>query len=364
MAQLDRLLSMLKTEGGSDLHLAAGLEPRLRRSGRLTPIAGEPVLTDAGLRELLEELTTAKQWEEYAGCGDLDFAYALPGVARYRANFFTQENGAGAVFRIIPEEIVSADKLGLPDAVVKLADLEKGLVLVTGPTGSGKSTTLAAIIHRINTTHARHIVTIEDPVEFVHQNRECVISHREVGEHTDGFAGALRAVIRQDADIILVGEMRDYETISLAITAAEMGSLVFGTLHTNNASKTIDRIIDAFPAEEQNQVRISLAESLSAVVSQLLVPTADGQGRCAVHEILLRTSGLGNVIREGNIPMISSIIQGGKAQGMQAMDDCLFEFVKSGRVKASDAVLKANDKARFEPLVAQEKARKQPPAKS
>jgi len=355
VARIDRLLTMLKTEGASDLHLAATLEPRFRKSGRLVAIPEESVLSDEMLRELLEEIASEKQWDEYSGCGDLDFAYAIPGVARFRANYFTQENGAGAVFRIIPEEIISADDLGLPEAIVKLADLEQGLVLVTGPTGSGKSTTLAAIIHRINTNHAKHIVTIEDPVEFVHQNRECVISHREVGDHTDGFAGALRAVIRQDANIILVGEMRDYETISLAITAAEMGSLVFGTLHTNSAAKTIDRIIDAFPAEEQSQVRISLAESLSAVVSQLLLPTADGKGRCAAHEILLRTSGLGNVIREGNTPMISSIIQGGKNTGMQAMDDCLFALVKEGRVKASDAILKATDKPRFEPLVAQEK---------
>jgi len=355
MAEIDRLLTYLKEEGGSDLHLAAGLEPRIRKSGRLVPIAGEQRLSDEGLRDLLEEITNEKQWEEYSGCGDLDFAHAIPGVARFRANYFTQENGAGAVFRIIPEEIISAEKLGLPEAIVKLADLEGGLVLVTGPTGSGKSTTLAAIIHRINTTHRKHIVTIEDPVEFVHQNRECVISHREVGDHTDGFGNALRAVIRQDANIILVGEMRDYETISLAITAAEMGSLVFGTLHTNSAAKTIDRIVDAFPAEEQSQVRLSLGESLAAVVSQLLLPTADGKGRCAAHEILLRTPGLGNVIREGNTPMISSIIQGGKNVGMQAMDDCLMALVESGKVKARDAMAKAHDKGRFEPKVAAEK---------
>jgi len=355
MAEIDRLLTHLKDEGASDLHLAAGLEPRVRKSGRLVPIAGEARLTDEMLRDLLAEIASEKQWDEYSGCGDLDFAHALPGVARFRANYFTQENGAGAVFRIIPEEIIPAEKLGVPDAIVKLADLESGLVLVTGPTGSGKSTTLAAIIHRINTTHRKHIVTIEDPVEFVHQNRECVISHREVGDHTDGFAGALRAVIRQDADIILVGEMRDYETISLAITAAEMGSLVFGTLHTNSAAKTIDRIVDAFPADEQSQVRLSLGESLAAVVSQLLLPTADGQSRCAAHEILLRTSGLGNVIREGNTPMISSIIQGGKNVGMQSMDDCLMDFVEKKKITARAALAKATDKTRFEGLAAQEK---------
>ncbi|MBW2315734.1 MAG: PilT/PilU family type 4a pilus ATPase [Deltaproteobacteria bacterium] len=355
MAEIDRLLTYLKEEDGSDLHLAAGLEPRVRASGRLAAIAGEQRLTDEMLRELLEEITTEKQWDEYTGCGDLDFAHAIPGVARFRANYFIQENGAGAVFRIIPEEIIPAEKLGVPEAIVNLADLESGLVLVTGPTGSGKSTTLAAIIHHINLTQRKHIVTIEDPVEFVHQNRECVISHREVGDHTDGFGGALRAVIRQDANIILVGEMRDYETISLAITAAEMGSLVFGTLHTNSAAKTIDRIVDAFPADEQSQVRLSLGDSLSAVVSQLLLPTADGKGRCAAHEILLRSAGLGNVIREGNTPMIASIIQGGKKVGMQSMDDCLMGLVENGKVKAKDAMLKATDKTRFEPLVNAEK---------
>ena len=355
MAAIDPLLVHLKQNDGSDLHLVAGQPPRFRAKGAVRIMEGEGVLSDEALRAMMREVASTRAWEEYETTGDLDFAFSLEGVARFRANYFVQQTGAACVFRIIPEEIISADDLGLPEAIVKLADLEQGLVLVTGPTGSGKSTTLAAIIHRINTNHAKHIVTIEDPVEFVHQNRECVISHREVGDHTDGFAGALRAVIRQDANIILVGEMRDYETISLAITAAEMGSLVFGTLHTNSAAKTIDRIIDAFPAEEQSQVRISLAESLSAVVSQLLLPTADGKGRCAAHEILLRTSGLGNVIREGNTPMISSIIQGGKNTGMQAMDDCLFALVKEGRVKASDAILKATDKPRFEPLVAQEK---------
>ena len=229
-------------------------------------------------------------------------------------------------------------------------------MLVTGPTGSGKSTTLAAIVDHINSIYTKHILTIEDPVEFVHQNKKSVISHREVGTHTHGFGPALRSAIRQDADVVLVGEMRDRETIGLAITAAEMGLLVFGTLHTNNAGKTIDRIVDAFPAKEQNQIRISLSESLTAVVSQFLLPTADGKGRCAVHEILLRTPGLPNVIREGKIAMLNSIIESGKKQGMQTMDDTLFALVQEGRVRPMDAYLKAANKARFEPLIPNEEA--------
>jgi twitching motility protein PilT len=220
-------------------------------------------------------------------------------------------------------------------------------VLVTGPTGSGKSTTLAAVIDRINREHARHVVTIEDPVEFVHVSKKSVFSHREVGSHTKGFAPALRSAIRQDADVILVGEMRDCETISLAITAAEMGMLVFGTLHTNGAAKTIDRIIDAFPADQQPQARISLSESLAGVISQLLLPTADGKGRCAAIEILLKTTALPNVIREGNTAMLQQIIQSGKAVGMQSMDDALAALVKEGRVRREDALLRAQDKARL-----------------
>jgi twitching motility protein PilT len=356
MAAIDALLIALKERSGSDLHLAAGTPPRLRVKGNLDPIEGQAPLEDARLRALLREIVSAEQWAEYEAGGDLDFAYGLPGVARFRANFLVQQNGAGAVFRIIPEKIQSAEQLGLPPAILKLAELNKGLVLVTGPTGSGKSTTLAAIIDHINCNHAKHIVTIEEPVEFVHENHKSVLTHREVGIHTQGFGPALRAAIRQDADVVLVGELRDRETMALAITAAEMGTLVFGTLHTNSAAKTIDRIIDAFPAKEQNQVRISLSESLAAVVSQLLVPTADGKGRCAVHEILLRTSGLPNIIREGKITMLNSLIEGGKAQGMQTMDDTLFALVKQGKIRGNDAYMKATNKARFESMSSAEEA--------
>jgi twitching motility protein PilT len=351
MAELDRLLVYLKENDCSDLHLAAGLEPRVREKGKVRVIEGEPVLTDASLRELLRGIASQRNWHDFETTRDLDFAYGIEGVARFRANYFVQARGAGAVFRIIPEEIVSVEKLNLSAAIANLADLEEGLVLVTGPTGSGKSTTLAAIIDKLNKTYAKHIVTIEDPVEFVHQNRNCIFSHREVGLHTRGFTPALRSAIRQDADVILVGEMREQETIALAITAAEMGMLVFGTLHTNNAAKTVDRIVDAFPAEEQNMVRMSLSESLAGIVSQLLLPTADGRGRCAVNEILLKTQGLPNVIRDGNTQMLYSIIQSGKGMGMQAMDDMLFQYAKDGKIKPQDAYMKATDKGRFEPLL-------------
>jgi len=351
MARLDELLTYLKDNDGSDIHLAAGLEPRIRQKGNIRVIEGRGVLGDAELRELLQEIASPKQWQEYMQTNDLDFAYGLEGVARYRANYFVQQNGAGAVFRIIPEEIVPIEKLNLAKSISDLAALESGLVLVTGPTGSGKSTTLAAIIDKINQNSAKHIVTIEDPVEFVHQNRGCIFSHREVGLHTQGFGPALRSAIRQDADVILVGEMRERETISLAITAAEMGMLVFATLHTNNAAKTIDRIIDAFPADEQNMVRMSLSESLAGIVSQLLLPTADGKGRIACNEILLKTSALPNVVREGNTQMLYSIMQAGKKDGMQAMDDVLFAHAKSGKITAHDAYMKGTEKARFEALL-------------
>lgn len=351
MAAIDSLLVHMKENDGSDLHLVAGQPPRFRAKGAIRIIEGQDVLTDDALRAMMEEVASTRQWDEYATTGDLDFAFSLEGVARFRANYFVQQTGAACVFRIIPEEILSLEQLDLPQSIQDLADLNEGLVLVTGPTGSGKSTTLAAIIDKINKTYSKHVVTIEDPVEFVHQNRNSLFSHREVGLHSQGFGPALKSAIRQDADVILVGEMREMETISLAITAAEMGMLVFGTLHTNNAAKTIDRIIDAFPAEEQNMVRLSLSESLAAVVSQLLLPRADKGGRIAANEILLKSSGLPNIIRDGNTPMLSQIIQAGKSQGMQAMDDVLFAYAKEGKVSAHDAYMKATDKPRFEPLL-------------
>jgi twitching motility protein PilT len=350
MPELDRLLRHLKDQGGSDLHLAAGMEPRVRVRGELVPVPDWKPLDDAKLRELLRPIASERHWKEWTETRDVDFAYGLEGVARFRANYFVQEHGAGAVFRMIPEQVVSLDALALPPAIAKLAELRAGLVLVTGPTGSGKSTTLAAVIDKINREHSRHVVTIEDPVEFVHANVRSVLSHREVGLHTQGFADALRAAVRQDADVVLVGEMRDRETISMALAAAEMGLLVFGTLHTSGAAKTIDRIVDAFPASEQGQVRLSLSESLAAVVSQLLLPGKNGKGRVAANEILLRTQGLPNLIREGNTPMINSVIQSGRKDGMQTMDDSLFSLVQAGRIDPREAYRKAADKARFESM--------------
>ena len=348
MADIDRLLIYLKERGGSDLHLATGLEPRIRRHGSLEPVEGWGPLTLETINGLLSGIASHPQWQEYERTRDLDFAYGLEGVARFRANYLWQERGPGAVFRIIPEAIVPLDKLSLPTAVERLAHIQQGLVLVTGPTGSGKSTTLASIIDTINSTYARHIVTIEDPIEFVHQNKKSVLSHREVGAHTKAFAPALRAAVREDADVVLVGEMRDLETISMAITAAEMGVLVFGTLHTNNAAKTIDRIIDAFPSEQQEQVRTTLSESIAAILSQLLIPAADGKGRHAAIELLFKTQGLPNVIREGNTPMLYSIIQAGKSAGMQTMDDALMGLRAAGKISPQDALARAIEKQRFE----------------
>jgi len=282
---------------------------------------------------------------------ECDLSFGIEGVSRFRMNVYRDRGSVVGAFRAIPFEVSSFEDLGLPKIIAEWAYKPNGLILVCGPTGSGKSTTLAAIIDKINKTSSKHIVTIEDPVEFVHQNRGCIFSHREVGLHTQGFGPALRSAIRQDADVILVNEMRERETIALAITAGDMGMLVFATLHTNNAAKTIDRIIDAFPAEEQNMVRMSLSESLAGIISQLLLPTADGKGRIACNEILLKTPGLPNVVREGNTQMLYSIMQAGKKDGMQAMDDVLFEHAEAGVITAQDAYMKATDKSRFEPLL-------------
>jgi twitching motility protein PilT len=345
------LLQHVKDQGGSDLHLASGLEPRIRRHGALEPVPGWTPLDDSRISGLLREVASAGQWEEYQLHHDLDFAYGIEGIGRFRVNYSYQLNGASAVFRLIPETITTLEELDMPKSIAGLADIRSGLILITGPTGSGKSTTLAAIIDRINSNYCRHIVTIEDPVEFVHRNKRSRLSQREVGSDTESFSGALRAAIRQDADVIMVGEMRDLDTIALALTAAEMGALVFGTMHTNGAANTIDRLIDAFPAEEQAQIRTTLSESLAAVVSQQLLRTADGRGRCAVVEILLKTPALPNVIREGNTPMIQTIMQGGRALGMVMLDDALAARVEAKQVTPRDAYLKANNKARFESLI-------------
>ncbi len=348
MARVDALLRKLNDQGGSDLHLVAGIVPRMRVGGALKPVDGWPALSHDDLSSLLEELAPQDKWTQFEVRRDLDYAYGLPGVARFRVNYFYQQNGIAAVVRIIPERILTLDELKAPAVVAGFADLNSGLVLVTGPTGSGKSTTLAGIIDKINNNYAKHIITIEDPIEFLHPPKRAIISQREVGQHTRSFAAALHAAIRQNPDVILVGEMRDHETISLAINAAEMGMLVFGTLHTNSAIKTIDRLVDAFPEEEQGQARLSLSESLAGVVAQLLLPRADGNGRVAVHEVLARTQALPNIIREGNTGMLATTIQNGRAVGMQMMDDALEKCLVQKLIRAEDAYRKAENKARFE----------------
>ncbi len=349
-ARIDRWLKTMVAGKGSDLHLAAGRPPLMRLHGTLEPLESEP-LAGPALKALLEEITPKEGREIYRSSGDHDFAYAVPGLARFRVNLFVQENGPGAVLRVIPEKILSLEELDAPAVLGRLADLSGGLALVTGPTGSGKSTTMAAIIDAINSRSVRHVVTIEDPLEFVHPRKKSFFSQREVGQHTKSFASALRAAMREDVDVLLVGELRDRETIALALAAAEMGVLVFGTLHTNSAAKTIDRIVDAFPEEEQQQARLSLSESLAAVVAQILLPAAGGNGRVALHEVLLRSPGLANLIREGNTAMIANAIQAGKGAGMQTMDDALFAAASEGRIAPEVAFENAQDKKRFQPLL-------------
>ena len=354
MAEIDKLFEEMKGQDCSDLHMIIGLPPMVRKKGELVPIGDLPAMTAEANKNLLYEIMPQKSRAEFEETNDLDFAYEVPGMARFRANILRQHRGIAGIFRIIPTTILTAEQLGLPETVLKVTENKQGLILVTGPTGSGKSTTLAAMINHINSTRSAHLITLEDPLEFVHQNIKCLVTQREIGEHTLSFNNALRATSRQDADIILVGEMRDVETISLAISCAERGQLVFGTLHTNSASKTIDRIIDAFPPDQQSQVRSMLAESLKGVVAQQLLKTADGKGRCAALEILIGSSALANVIREGKTTQIPSIIQGGKSQGMQSMDQCLIALIGEGKVTAEDAVAKAMDKSLFQRFLKKE----------
>ncbi|QNN21890.1 type IV pilus twitching motility protein PilT [Planctomycetales bacterium ZRK34] len=347
MAKIDELFRMVKDTGASDLHMLQGQPPKLRIHGDLKPIEGHPTLDEESTRQYLYEIATPKQIAHYESCGDLDFAYGLEGVARFRCNFLRQVHGRGAVFRQIPDKILTVEDLGLPEAVANAAHFRSGLVLVTGPTGSGKSTTLAAVINLINKTYKKHVITIEDPIEFVHENINSVITQREVGQHTDSFAAALKAAVREDPNVILVGEMRDLETISLALSAAELGLLVFGTLHTSSAAKTINRIIDVFPAGRQAMIRTMLAESLQGVFAQQLLKKPGGKGRVAALEILVRKEGMGSMIREGAISKLVSLIEMGKRDGMQTMDQALMQLVKDGVIDGEAAYMKAQDKTKF-----------------
>jgi twitching motility protein PilT len=346
MAYIDSFFQVLVEQGASDLHIGEGQPPKMRKHGDVMPIRPEPV-TGEEAAYMLSEIAGPEKWSLFEERGDLDFAYEMDRSSRFRCNLLKQANGYGAVFRLIPTKIASLEQLGIPPVVSEFGHLRGGLVLVTGPTGSGKSTTLAALIDYVNANFPRHIVTIEEPIEFVHENKRSVITQREVPGDAISFPVGLKAALREDADIVLVGEMRDLETISLALTAAETGLLVFGTLHTNNARKTIDRMVDVFPANKQAQARTMLANSLRGVLAQLLLKKADGTGRVAVNEILISNAAVSAIIREGATQKLQDVIVGGKGQGMRFMDDAIWTLLQQGVVSPHEAFMKAIDKNRF-----------------
>ena len=347
MAKIDQWLLKMREADASDLHLTTGNPAKWRVNGELEVIGNENITNEA-LEEILKEICLPEQWAEFKRDHDLDFAYAIPGYARFRTNYLVQQFGYGMVMRMIPDTMMTFEQLGLPNAVLQFVELNFGLVLVTGPTGSGKTTTLASIIDYVNDHYTRHILTIEEPIEFVHQHKKCLITQREVHLHTHSFGNALRSAMRMDPNVILVGEMRDPETISLALTCAEMGILVFGTLHTNSASKTVDRIVDVFPAEEQARIRTMLASSLQGVIAQQLLRRADAKGRIAAFEILVGSPALGNLIRTGESAKIESMIQGGGGQGMQAMDMHIRALLNANVISGEEAYMKSFNKREFE----------------
>ena len=348
MAYIDQFFEVLINNGASDLHLGQGQPPKIRRHGEVAPIRQE-VLSEEEMAFMMSEISGPDRWEKYLAGGDLAFAYEMDEHSRFRCNFLKQTHGYGCVFRLIPTKIMTLDQLGIPAVVKEFGHLRGGLVLVTGPTGSGKSTTLAALIDYIDENFTRHIITIEEPIEFVHNNKRSIITQREVPENSISFPQGLKAALREDSDIVLVGEMRDLETIQLALTAAETGLLVFGTLHTNHARKTVDRMIDVFPSDQQSQVRTMLASSLRGVVAQLLLKKSAeaGGGRIAVNEILVVNSAGSAIIREGATQKLQDVIVGGKGQGMQFMDDAIWSVMQQGIVSPHEAYMKAIDKNRF-----------------
>ncbi len=347
MPAIDRLFNKMLETGASDLHLSQGQFPKLRLHGEVVALEEFGILEHNVIEPMMSEICDGDRWKKFQEQGDLDYAYAFENKARFRVNFLKQYVGYGAVFRVIPSKILSLEQLGTPPVLLNFTNYHSGLVLMTGPTGSGKSTTLAALIDHINSTSARHILTIEEPIEFVHPFKKSTIVQREVGRDVPSFADALLATSRQDLDVILVGEMRDLETIGLAVTAAETGTLVFGTLHTNSAVKTVDRIIDVFPADQQGAIRMSLAVALRAICAQLLLRRIDVTGRIAAHEILLQTPAVQNSIREGKNHMLTQIIMSSRQLGMQLMDDCINNYLTQGIIDGEQAYLKANDKERF-----------------
>jgi twitching motility protein PilT len=350
MAELDKFFNLMIEVGASDLHLASDSQPIVRVRGELERIE-HPVLDSDRLKKMLYEIAPDFKVKTFEETGDIDFGYEIAGVARFRANFFNQKYGVAAVFRLIPSKILTTEQLGLPPIMKKFAELHKGLVLVTGPTGSGKSTTLAAIVDYANKIRKDHIITVEDPIEFVHKSQGCLVNHREVGLHTKSFASALRGALREDPDIILVGEMRDLETIELALTAAATGHLVFGTLHTPSAAKTIDRVIDVFPADQQNQIRNTLSEALKGVVAQNLLKRIDVKGRVAALEILVVTPAIANLIREAKTFQIPGMLQVGKKYGMQTLDDAIMDLLNRKMIAPEDAYSRCIDKAKFRPFL-------------
>lgn len=340
--RIDRFLKLMNDKGASDLHLSVGRPPIFRLSGRMDPVRYR-VLDDKDFEGLVKPIAPSHLWDAFVKDGDVDFAYEIPNVSRFRVNLFRQHRGMGAVFRIIPTKLMTVEQLGLPPSIRRLVTMEGGLILVTGPTGSGKSTTLSAIINEINATRSLHMVTIEDPIEFVHPNKHSLVSQREIGPHSKSFSTALRAAVREDPDVILVGEMRDLETIEMALSAAETGLLVFGTLHTNSASKTIDRIINVFPVERQDSVRGILSGVIKGIVAQQLLRRKKG-GRVAALEVLFGTPALSSLIREGKTHQISGLISQGRSQGMVGMDESLRNLVEKDIIDTHAALEKALDK--------------------
>jgi len=353
MAYLDQFLDIVVQQGASDLHIGERQPPKTRKHGDIMPIRAEPSSHEEAA-QMMSEICGSHNWDLFEQRGDLDFAYAMDEHSRFRTNYYKQSNGYAAAFRLIPTKIASLEELGIPVVVKEFAHLRGGLVLVTGPTGSGKTTTQAALIDFINQNFSKHVVTIEEPIEFVHDNKRSIITQREVPSDSITFPAALKAALREDTDIVLIGEMRDLETISLALTAAETGLLVIGTLHTNNARKTVDRMIDAFPAERQSQARAMLANSLRGVVAQLLLKRVDRPGRIAVNEILIANAAVAAIIREGATQKLQDVIVSGRAQGMQFMDDVIWASLEKGIVSAHEAFMKAIDKNRFKPFLAPE----------
>jgi twitching motility protein PilT len=353
MAYLDQFFSVIVRHGGSDLHIGEGEPPKMRMHGDIMPIRAETVAHEEAV-QMMSEICGPHNWEIFEKRGDLDFAYEMDEDSRFRCNYLKQANGYGAVFRLIPTKIATLEELGIPLVAKEFAHLRGGLVLVTGPTGSGKTTTQAALVDYINENFSRHVVTIEEPIEFVHDNKQSTITQREVPGNSSSFPDGLKAALREDTDIVLVGEMRDLETVSLALTAAETGLLVFGTLHTNNARKTVDRMVDVFPAERQSQARAMLANSLRGVLAQLLLKRSDRPGRIAVNEILMANAAVAAIIREGATQKLQDVIVSGRAQGMQFMDDAIWALLEKGIVSAHEAFMKAIDKNRFKPFLSAE----------